>query len=105
MTLPGALLGWLLASVVGLVFHLVRGGSLGRMTLYLVASWMGFFTGHFFGEIAGWHLVRVGSVNLFPSLLGALVALLAVNVLAGPERKPRTTDRTSLPPRDPGSED
>lgn len=105
MTLPGALLGWLLASAVGLGFHLIRGGSLGRIVLYLLASWMGFFTGHFFGELAGWRLLRVGSINLFPSLLGALVALLALTLLAGPERKPRTTGRSSLPTRESGPEE
>ena len=105
MTMPGALFGWLLASLVGLGFHLLRGGNLGRLVLYLFASWMGFFIGHFFAELLGWRLLRVGSINLFPSLLGAFVALLTVSLLAGPERKPRKVGQIGMGRHDRGSEE
>jgi hypothetical protein len=38
MTVPGVVYGFLIASAVGLAFHLVRGGSLGRLAMYLVTA-------------------------------------------------------------------
>jgi hypothetical protein len=105
MTMPGALLGWLIASAVGLAFHLARGGNFGRLLLYLFASWTGFFTGHFFAEFLGWQLLRVGPINLFASLLGAFVALLVAGLLAGPERKGRAAERISMGRHDTGSDE
>jgi fucose 4-O-acetylase-like acetyltransferase len=46
MTLPGALLAFLIATACGLAFHLVRGGSLYRMAQYVFAAWVCFFAGH-----------------------------------------------------------
>ena len=49
MTTPGYLLGFLLASLIGVMFHLWRGGRIGRLVLFLVLSWAGFL---------GWSLHR-----------------------------------------------
>ena len=63
MTLPSILLGVVLSSLYGAAFHLLRGGSLVRLILYIVLSWVGFWTGHVFAEMMGWSFVRVGALN------------------------------------------
>jgi len=86
MSAPAVLLGVLIASAIGFIFHLFRGGRLARLGLYLGTAWVGFFAGHFVGEWWAWRTLRLGSINLFASILGAMVGLLVANLLAGPER-------------------
>ncbi len=85
MTFPSLLLGMLLASASGFLFHLIRGGRVPRLLLYSLTAWGAFFIGHFVGELLGWRFMRVGTLNLFPSLLATFIGLLAASVLAGPE--------------------
>jgi len=89
MTLPSLFFGSLLASICGLVFHLLRGGRLPRFFLYLLTAWVAFFAGHLVGEWLDWHLVRVGPLNIFPALLATIVGLFSASILAGPESPPR----------------
>ena len=86
MTAPGFYFSLLIASGLGLVFHLIRGGSLGRLVLYLAAAWIAFMVGHLVAEWLDWHLLRVGPINLFAALLAAVIGLSAATLLAGPER-------------------
>ena len=46
MTLPAFILGVALSTLIGAAFHFWRGGSLGRLLLYLVLGWVGFWIGH-----------------------------------------------------------
>ena len=93
MTAPGLYFSLLVASGLGLVFHLIRGGSLGRLLLYLAAAWVAFMAGHFVAEWLDWRLIRVGSINLFAALLAAIIGLSAASLLVGPERPRRRTSK------------
>ena len=93
MTMPGIYFSLLVATGVGLLFHLIRGGSLGRLLLYLAAAWVTFMAGHFVAELLDWHFIRVGPINLFAALLAAVIGLLAAALLVGPERSRRRTGR------------
>lgn len=89
MTLPGIMLGLLVSSGLSLVFHLLRGGAIGRLLLYLVAGWFSFFLGHLVGEWIDLRLLRVGPLNMFPAVLASMVGLFAASILAGPKAPPR----------------
>ena len=89
MTLQSIFFGWLLASICGLVFHLIRGGRLSRLFLYLLTAWVAFFAGHNVGEWLDWRLARVGPLNIFPAIMATIVGLIAASILAGPESPPR----------------
>jgi hypothetical protein len=93
MTLPGVLLSILIASVVGLLYHLVRGGSIHRLVLYLICAWIAFFAGHFLGDSFDWTAWRWGSLNMLPSLLLTVLALILADILAGPRKGPRRKTR------------
>ena len=85
MTTQSAFLGLLIATLCGLLYHLIRGGGLSRLGLYVVTAWVAFFTGHLVGNWLRWTALRVGPLNLLPALVATVLGLIAANVLAGSE--------------------
>ncbi len=89
MTLPAFLFFSLLGLLYGTLFHLWRGGSAGRLLLYVLLSWCGFWIGHALGAYLGWTFLRVGPVNLgMASLTSA--AFLALGYWLSAEKEPVT---------------
>jgi hypothetical protein len=99
MTTQSLLLGVLIASICGLIYHLVRGGGLARLGLYLAGAWISFFLGHLVGGWLGWQALRIGPLNLLPALLATLIGLIAADTFAGSEAR-REHERRR--PRGPG---
>ena len=64
MTLPTLIFGGLVATLYGAIFHLIRGGGLGKLILYILLSWVGFFSGQFIAERTGWEFINIGALNL-----------------------------------------
>lgn len=83
MTLQSVLLGFVIATACGLLFHLVRGGPISRIGLYLLAAWIAFWAGQLLSLLTGWTWGRLGTLNLVPALAATLLGLLAASVLAG----------------------
>jgi hypothetical protein len=83
MTWQGLLLAFLLATASGLAFHLVRGGALSRLALYVVTAWISFAAGQVVSMLLHWDYWRLGPLNLFPALLATLVGLLSTSFLVG----------------------
>ena len=75
MTLPALTFGFLIASFTGAVFHLWRGGGPGRLFLYLLLAWAGFWLGHAIGEGLGWTFGRLGPLNLGMAGVGMAASL------------------------------
>jgi len=75
MSLPGIILGIVISTLIGAAFHLWRGGSFGRMLLYIGLSWIGFWIGHIAASAMGWTFGMVGSLRLGVAVIGALVAV------------------------------
>jgi hypothetical protein len=50
MSLPAVLLGFVISSLYGVLFHIVRDGRIARLLLYLALSWAGFALGHLMGR-------------------------------------------------------
>ena len=76
-TASGLVLGFLLATIYGAVFHLFVGGPTRRIILYVLASWVGFTIGHFVGDLLGIELLKLGAIHLFSASLGAWIALIS----------------------------
>ena len=76
MTLPTLLFALLVALLYGALYHLLRGGDIGRLLLYLVLSVLGFAAGHLFGFWRGWVFLPLGSLNLGMSTIGSILILL-----------------------------
>ncbi len=90
MTAPNLLLGTLIATLLGVSFHLWRGGSLGRLIFYIMASWFGFWIGHLIGNLTGLRFFSIGPLRLGAAILVTIPALLLghwlVNVQAESEQ-------------------
>lgn len=82
-TASGLVLGFLLASIYGAAFHLIFGGSIRRIIVYLFAAWAGFFIGQFLGDFLNIEILKLGKIHLVAASLGAWAMLLAVWWLVG----------------------
>ncbi len=71
MTFPSILIGIVVSSLCGAVFHLIKGGGLGRLLLYLFLAWIGFWSGHFIANRFGWSFLAYGPLQLGTAILGA----------------------------------
>jgi len=76
MTIPSLIFAFLIASLYGVIYHLIRGGGLGRMLLFLIFGWTGFTLGHLIGIWQGWTLLPVGELNFGMSTLGSFFFLI-----------------------------
>lgn len=79
----GLVLGFLLSSIYGAAFHLIFGGSLKRILVYLMAAWAGFFIGQFIGDFLNFEFLKLGKIHLVSASIGAWVMLLVTWWLIG----------------------
>lgn len=82
MTLPSIILGAVISSLYGALFHLIRGGSGKRLLAYIIAGWVGFWAGHTVGNIFGFTFFSIGPIRLGMATVLALAALFLTNWLA-----------------------
>ena len=76
LTLPAILFSLMIALLYGAIYHLIRGGSIWRLFLYLGLSLFGFVAGHLIGLWRGWILLPVGAINLGLSSIGSILILV-----------------------------
>jgi hypothetical protein len=76
MIVPTLLFALLVALLYGSLYHLLRGGKIWRLALYIGLSMLGFAVGHLIGVWRGWVFSPLGSLNLGMSTLGSLFALV-----------------------------
>lgn len=81
----GLVLGFLLASIYGGAFHLIFGGPIRRILVYLFAAWLGFFIGQFIGDFFNFEILKLGKIHLVSASVGAWLALVAAWWLVGQE--------------------
>jgi hypothetical protein len=75
MTVPVLVFGILFSTLFGAIFHLITGGSLGRMIMFIIFSWIGFWGGHFLGETLGWTFWSLGTLHMGMATLCSLALL------------------------------
>jgi hypothetical protein len=81
----GVILGLLLATIYGAAFHLIFGGPVKRIVLYLFAAWIGFFIGQFVGDFLNIEILKVGKIHLVSASIGAWALLFISSWLFGQE--------------------
>ncbi len=75
MNFPAILLGFVIASLLGALYHLGRGGGPVRIVFYLLMAWIGFALGTYLAHLRGWAFVMIGQVDVGFGALGALLIL------------------------------
>lgn len=84
MTFPAIVFSFFVATLLGSLLHLWKGGSLVRLLVYLSLSLLGFFGGHFVANAFAIRFIVMGTINLGMGILGALV-LLGLGYWLSPE--------------------
>ncbi len=75
MTVPSYVLGAIYALLIGSLFHVLVGGSAGRLLFYLLLSLAGGAAGQWMGIWQGWSLLPVGPLDIGLVTIGSLVFL------------------------------
>ena len=75
MSIPTLFLGLILSTLYGALFHLWRGGNAGRLFLYLILSWIGFWLGQLIGNYLKISFDTLGQLHLVIATLGSLIFL------------------------------
>ncbi len=79
MTAPALFYNFLLATLLGSVFHLWKGGGAGRLLFLLVLSWLGFYLGHLAGTYWNIKFLMIGPVQSGIGTLGSILLLIVGN--------------------------
>ncbi len=75
MSIPTLFLGLIISTLYGAIFHLWRGGNAGRLLLYLLLSWIGFWIGQLVGNLLNVTFDTIGQLHLLTATLGSLIFL------------------------------
>ena len=76
MNISSYLFGFIIATLLGAIFHIWRDGGIGRLLMYLLLSWLGFLVGHWAAIGLELKLMNVGPVNLAGGIVGSVIFLL-----------------------------
>lgn len=85
---PILVFAFVIATMYGLAFHVVLGGDVRRMVLFIVTSWLGFLLGQYLGGYLDIALLRIGVVHLLPASAGAIALLIFANMLTSEPATP-----------------
>lgn len=86
---PAITFGFILATLYGAVFHVVFGGDVRRMALFMLAAWSGFALGQVLSITLALNILVVGSLHVGPASLCALGALLFIHLLTRSQHSAR----------------
>lgn len=88
MPSPAFTFAFILATICGAAFHLVVGGDIRWLALYLLIGWIGFALGHLVGVLLNISLLQIGVLRVFPAVSGAVLMLVLTRlVIARPTRR------------------
>jgi hypothetical protein len=76
MTIPSIAFGFLIATVYGVIFHLIRGGGFGKLILYILLAWIGFWIGQILANQLDLTFLRLGSLNLGMATIFSFMTIL-----------------------------
>lgn len=75
MTMPNLLLGLLISTLYGTLFHFWRGGNGSRLVLYIILSWIGFWLGNYSAGLLDLTFGSIGTLRLGLATIGSLITL------------------------------
>ena len=78
----------IIATMYGLAFYVLKGGTPRRLVLFVVTSWVGFLLGQYIGDSLQLDSLRIGTIHLLPATVTAFALLACAQLL---------TSQTSLP--------
>ena len=79
----------MLATLFGAGFHLVVGGDVRRLAMFLLVGWVGFALGHFLGVNLDINVFNIGSLRIVAAAVGAFVTLILAHFMTSSKRQTR----------------
>jgi uncharacterized membrane protein YeaQ/YmgE (transglycosylase-associated protein family) len=79
---PSLTFSILLATLYGMLAHLILGGDFGALVTYTLAAFIGFAIGHGVGEVMDIRALSIGPTNVLTATLGSLIAIIALVFLS-----------------------
>jgi hypothetical protein len=79
MIIPAIFYSFLLASLLGSLFHFWKGGGGGRLIFILVLSWVGFYLGHLLGTHWNFTIFNIGPVQGGLGVVGSIALMFLGN--------------------------
>lgn len=76
MNIGTILLGFLVSTLLGAAFHLWKDGGLGRLILYILLSWTGFWIGQILASSYNLAFFDVGPLHLGTAIVMSLLFLV-----------------------------
>jgi hypothetical protein len=76
MTIPNLLFAFLISTLLGVIFHIIRGGNGWRLLIYILISCLGFFLTNWFGKSLGWSLYPFGGLEAGLGVVGSVLFLI-----------------------------
>ena len=92
-TMPGPVFvfAFVVATLMGSIFHFIFGGNARRLAIFLLAAWIGFALGHAAGNSFEISLFPIGELRIIPASAGALFTLFAVLIFTSDRRSSRSS--------------
>lgn len=88
---PSLTFGFIVATLLGALFHLICGGDARRLAFFLLAGWLGFGLGQLIGLIFEIETFNFGPLHLLPAVVGAVVFLAFTRVVTMKRIRRRNT--------------
>jgi hypothetical protein len=85
---PTSVFAFVVATLMGSLFHVIFGGNARRLAAFLLASWLGFVVGQLAGKSLNIEIYPVGDLHLVPAGMGALFTLFAVLIFTSDRNRP-----------------
>jgi hypothetical protein len=76
MTVPSVLLGLLIAMIPAFLWHFLSGGTMKRLLLLIILSWVGFWLGHLIALWRGWTFLKLGPIFLGTALIFSIIFVI-----------------------------
>ena len=76
MTFPAILFSIIMASLYGSIFHIIKGGNLFTLFIYVLVSNIGFFGGQYLAGLIGISLFPLGTINFGVGTISSIGILL-----------------------------
>lgn len=87
---PNLTFAIILATLCGATFHFIIGGDARRLSVFILAGWLGFAMGQFLGTTFEMNVLSIGNLYLLPALIGALLCLAVAWVLTSNRSRRRS---------------
>lgn len=87
---PTTIFGFILATLFGAGFHILVGGDVRRLALFLLAGWIGFGIGHLVGVLFSVNILNIGTLRVATATVGAIMALISAHLLTTDKSKTRS---------------